>query len=117
MQRIPRKFPAGSRAIQLVGLVLFLFVCSSGICAEDEPRYLLPPGQTAPAAPQRSTYESLTEPRGSVKLRKDLKERRDKEEQLAKQKEQAQQQQAEEKPKEDPPPPPEEAPEIGRAHV
>ena len=110
MQRIPRKFPAGSRAIQLVGLVLFLFVCSSGICAEDEPRYLLPPGQTAPAAPQRSTYESLTEPRGSVKLRKDLKERRDKEEQLAKQKEQAQQQQAEEKPKEDPPPPPEEAP-------
>lgn len=49
---------------------------SSFLHAADEPRYLLPPGQTAPATPtgpQRSTYESLTEPRGTPKLRQDRK--------------------------------------------
>ena len=49
---------------------------SNSLHAADEPRYLLPPGQTAPATPtgpQRSTYESLTEPRGTPKLRQDRK--------------------------------------------
>jgi type III secretion protein C len=46
---------------------------------DDEPHYLLPPGQTAPTTPtqpQRSTYDSLTEPRGTPKLRQDRKEQR-----------------------------------------
>ena len=49
---------------------------SNFLRAADEPRYLLPPGQPAPATPtgpQRSTYESLTEPRGTPKLRQDRK--------------------------------------------
>ena len=62
--------------------------------ADDEPRYLLPPGQTAPAA-QRSTYESLTEPRGSPKLRKDLKERKAQEERAKAAEEQLKNQQVE----------------------
>ena len=76
----------------LAQLCLAILACVGVIAgflyADDEPRYLLPPGQTTPASseprqPQRSTYESLTEPRGTPKLRKDLKERQAQEDRTA----------------------------------
>jgi type III secretion protein C len=60
--------------------------------AADQPRYLLPPtSETQPEpetppestqktpTPSRSTYESLTEERGTLKLRKDIRERKEQE--------------------------------------
>lgn len=68
---------------------LSLSVCCLGICvslpplqAADEPRYLIPEGYSEPAeqpsqtqnTPKRSTYESLTEPRGTFKTIQDHKD-------------------------------------------
>ncbi len=62
-------------------------LCSVACCtlphlgAEDQPRLLTPPPSDVPSspAPSRSTYESLTEERGTPKLRKEIKERKEQE--------------------------------------
>ncbi len=56
----------------------------SQLAAADQPRYLIPPTSdeqldtepTPQQSPSRSSYESLTEERGTLKLRKDIKERK-----------------------------------------
>lgn len=57
---------------------LALVLHASKLHAADEPRYLVPPQtkNSQSSTPQRSTYESLTEERGTPKLRKELKERK-----------------------------------------
>ena len=78
---------------------LFFLICSSSrlptssLFADNEPRYLTPPTSrlspvesplqnASPIQPQRSTYESLTEDRGTLKIRKDLKDKKEQEQRL-----------------------------------
>lgn len=88
----------------LFSLACFIaFRHTSLLEAADQPRFLIPPSSDAqsesetPAPPQnrafpsqqRSTYESLTEERGTPKLRKDLKEKKEREQKEKEQREKA----------------------------
>ena len=107
---------------------LFSAVCvipcthESKLAAADQPRYLIPPTSeqqpdsenpsptpgTNKPSPSRSTYESLTEERGTLKLRKDIKERKEQEQRDKEQREKAAQEAAQPTPA--PAPAPEPAP-------